>query len=218
MIRLFDITLSLLAIVVLSPLMLPIMAALLLTGEHHIIYRQARVGRGGRVFNLLKFATMVSNAPNLPGGMHTLKDDPRLLPMGKFLRKTKMNELPQLINILRGDMSVIGYRPTDPSGYINWPEWAREELKTSRPGLSGIGSVAFRNEEEILHEVEDKDGYFYSTIIPYKLGLESWYQKNKSILLYWRLIFLTIDAVLGGTKWKEIKGIPEVPESLRGVI
>lgn len=218
MIRFFDIVLSFIAILVLTPFMIPIMIGLLLTGEHHVFYRQIRVGKEGKEFGLLKFATMVENAPNLPGGMHTLKDDPRILPMGRFLRRTKINELPQIFNIIKGDMSVIGYRPTEPEGYKRWPAWAKEKLKSDRPGLSGIGSVVFRNEEEILHEVEDKDEYFYSTIIPYKLKLELWYKENKSVFLYWKLIFLTIEAILGGSSWKRIKGLPQIPEKIREIV
>jgi len=82
-----------------------------LTGEHYIFYLQPRVGRGGRDFNVLKFATMLKDSPNLPGGLITAKNDPRLLPLGKFLRATKINELPQLINVLLGQMSIVGYRP-----------------------------------------------------------------------------------------------------------
>jgi lipopolysaccharide/colanic/teichoic acid biosynthesis glycosyltransferase len=111
MIRLFDIFFSALAILVLFPFMIPVMIGLKLTGEHYIFYNQLRIGKNGKEFNLFKFATMLKNSPNLPGGILTQKDDPRILPMGKFLRKTKINELPQLINIFIGQMSIIGPRP-----------------------------------------------------------------------------------------------------------
>ena len=91
--------------------MLPIMVALKLTGEHDIFYGQSRIGRGGREFRVLKFATMLRDSPNMAGGLYTEKNDPRILPIGGFLRKTKINELPQLLNVLGGDMSIIGYRP-----------------------------------------------------------------------------------------------------------
>ncbi len=109
--RLLDIILSGLALLVLSPLMIPIAIGLVLTGEHEIFYFQSRVGRGGQMFKLFKFATMLKNSPNIGTGTITLKNDPRILPMGKFLRNTKINELPQLLNILRGDMSFVGPRP-----------------------------------------------------------------------------------------------------------
>ncbi len=220
MTRFFDILFSLLAIIILFPFMIPIMIGLKLTGEHDIFYKQKRVGKGGKEFDLLKFATMLRNSPNLPGGLYTSKNDPRMLPMGKFLRKTKINELPQLLNILCGDMSVIGYRPLVKSDYIAYPESVREELAKSRPGLSGIGSIVFRDEEEICQNFElydEKEKFYKETIIPYKGKLEAWYAERKNIKLYFELIFMTIESVLnsGNRNWKKLKGIPEVPENLK---
>jgi lipopolysaccharide/colanic/teichoic acid biosynthesis glycosyltransferase len=111
MIRLFDIVFSFIAMVILLPFMLPIMIGLKLTGEHYIFYLQPRVGKGSKTFSVFKFATMLKDSPNLPGGVLTQKSDPRILPMGNFLRKTKINELPQLINIFIGQMSFVGPRP-----------------------------------------------------------------------------------------------------------
>ena len=105
--RFFDVLFSGGAIVVLLPFMIPIMIGLKLTGEHDIFYMQDRAGKGGKPFKMLKFATMLRNSPNLAGGLYTAENDPRILPMGKFLRKTKINELPQLINIFKGDMSIV---------------------------------------------------------------------------------------------------------------
>ena len=104
MIRCFDILFSGVAIIILLPFMIPIMIALKLTGEHYIFYQQERIGKGGKPFYILKFATMLKDSPNMPGGVLTQKNDPRILPMGKFLRKTKINELPQLVNIFIGQM------------------------------------------------------------------------------------------------------------------
>lgn len=91
MTRFFDILFSLLAVIVLTPFMIPIMIGLKLTGEHDIFYRQERIGKGGKPFNLLKFATMLRNSPNMAGGFYTAENDPRILPIGRFLRKTKIN-------------------------------------------------------------------------------------------------------------------------------
>ena len=219
-IRLLDIVLSFMAIAGLTPFMIPIVIGLLLTGEHHVFYKQKRIGRRGKPFYLYKFATMLEDSINMQGGSHTLKDDPRILPMGRFLRKTKINELPQLINILKGDMSVIGYRPVGEVGYHFWPEWAKDKLRDSKPGLSGIGSIVFRNEEEIIQNVnDDKDDYYRSIILPYKMELECWYQDNKSIKMYGELIILTIDAVFGKDTWKKyIKDLPQIPEVLADVL
>ncbi len=200
--------------------MIPIMIGLKLTGEHDIFYGQSRVGKEGEEFKLLKFATMLRNSPNLPGGLYTSKDDPRLLPMGKFLRKTKINELPQLLNILAGQMSIIGYRPLVKSDYDAYPEEVKCQLTKSRPGLSGIGSIVFRNEEEICQSFdsyEEKEKFYKNIIIPYKGELEAWYAKRKNVSLYFKLIFMTVGAVLkpGNDRWKKLSGIPTVPEGLK---
>lgn len=220
MTRFFDILFSLIAIIILLPFMIPIMVGLKLTGEHDIFYKQKRVGKGGKEFGLMKFATMLRNSPNLPGGLYTSKNDPRMLPMGKFLRKTKINELPQLINILKGDMSIIGYRPLVKSDYDAYPDEVKKILAKARPGLSGIGSIAFRNEEEICQTFEtydEKEAFYKNIIVPYKGKLEAWYAKRRNVVLYFRLIFMTVEAVLNpeSKSWKGLRGIPEVPEDLK---
>ena len=149
--RFFDIVFSGIALVLLSPLLLPLMFILRVTGEGEIFFLQSRVGRGGNDFKLYKFATMLKDSPNMGTGTVTVKNDPRVLPMGGLLRKTKINELPQLINILKGDMSIIGPRPQTQRCYDAFPESAQNELTKVRPGLSGIGSVVFRSEENMMH-------------------------------------------------------------------
>ena len=224
MTRFFDIFFSSAAMIVLFPFMLPIMIALKLTGEHDIFYRQERIGKGGKPFKVFKFATMLRNSPNMPGGLYTSENDPRLLPMGKFLRKTKINELPQLINIFLGQMSVIGYRPFVEKHFKEYPEEVKKEMAKIPPGLSGIGSVVFRNEEEILQNFDDpeeKDAFHRDVITQYKGQLESWYVKHRNISLYFKLIFMTCDAVLNpkSNKWKTaFKDLPPVPEELEKYI
>lgn len=223
MTRFFDILFSLIAIIILFPFMIPIMIGLKLTGEHDIFYGQERIGKGGKPFKLWKFATMLRNSPNMEGGTFTSKNDPRILPMGNFLRKTKINELPQLLNILSGDMSVIGYRPLVKKGYDTYPEEVKAQLKDSRPGLSGIGSIVFRSEEQIVQKYdsfEEKDEFYRTVIMPYKGQLEVWYTKHRTVSMYFRLIFMTVEAVLNpnSKSWKKLKDIPEVPENLRDVL
>ena len=123
---------------------------LLCTGEHKIFYRQKRVGLNGVSFNLLKFATMLVNSPNLPGGDITSGNDPRVLPIGKFLRKTKLNELPQLVNVILGDISLVGPRPLTPNNFSFYDKKTQEIIKKVKPGLTGIGSIVFRDEESII--------------------------------------------------------------------
>jgi lipopolysaccharide/colanic/teichoic acid biosynthesis glycosyltransferase len=198
--------------------MIPIMIGLKMTGEHDIFYKQMRIGRYGKSFNLLKFATMLKDSPNLPGGLYTSLNDSRLLPMGKFLRKTKINELPQLLNIFIGQMSFVGYRPTVQKHYDAYPEYAKEKLHSLRPGLTGIGSIAFRSEEEILQQIGDKDDFHRNIINPYKADLECWYADNSSLIHYFILIFITAVMVLRPSSniWKNIfKQLPPIPEKLQ---
>lgn len=221
MTRFFDIVFSGIAIIILLPFMIPIMIGLKLTGEHDIFYGQVRIGKGRKEFKLWKFATMLRNSPNMAGGLYTSKNDPRMLPMGKFLRKTKINELPQLINIFCGQMSVIGYRPTVKEHFEGYPEKCKVILEKSRPGLSGIGSIVFRNEEEILQNFEDKKAFHQNVIAPYKAALEVWYVQHKSLWLYFKLIFMTVGAVLNpsSNKWRTaFKDLPPVPSELEEYI
>lgn len=218
LIRLFDIVFSFVAMVLLFPFMLPIMLGLKLTGEHYIFYLQPRVGSGGRDFNVFKFATMLKNSPNLPGGVLTQKNDPRILPMGNFLRKTKINELPQLINIFLGQMSVVGPRPQARRHYELYSDSVKKAIDAVPPGLTGIGSVVFRDEESILDEIPGDRDHFHDTVIaPYKGELELWWTKNRTLGNYFKLIFLTAWSLVSPrTKlWKKwFKDLPEPPKEL----
>lgn len=212
MTRLFDIILSSIAIVMLFPFMLPIMLGLKLTGEHYIFYAQARVGRGGRDFRVFKFATMLKDSPNLPGGVLTQKDDPRILPMGRFLRKTKINELPQLVNILMGQMSFVGPRPQARRHYELYPAEIRQAIDLIRPGLTGIGSVVFRDEESILDAVPGgRDRFHDEVIAPYKGELELWYTKHRGLGTYFALIFLTAWSIVRPRSQLFRRVFPDLP-------
>ena len=221
MTRFFDILFSGLAIIVLLPFMIPIMIGLKLTGEHDIFYKQERIGKGGKPFGVLKFATMLRNSPNMAGGVLTQKDDPRILPMGKFLRKTKINELPQLVNIFIGQMSVIGPRPQAKRHYDLYSDEVKAAIDIVAPGLSGLGSVAFRDEEDMLNAVEDRDKFHDTIIAPYKGALEVWFVQHRSVGVYFKLIWLTVLAVLkpSSKAWRtSFKDLPPVPAELEQYI
>lgn len=214
--RLFDILAAGFALLVLSPLLLPIMLGLRLTGEGEIFYFQKRVGRGGTLFDIFKFATMLKNSPGMVGGDITTGNDSRILPMGHFLRKTKINELPQLINIVRGDMSVIGPRPLTPRVAALFPAEHWTAMAAFRPGLSGIGSIVFRDEEELLKDAPDRQKAYSEAIVPYKVALERWYAERVSLWLDIKLIALTILAVLrSGTDVSDyLRDLPPPPPAL----
>tara|TARA_Y100000022_G_C13248993_1_gene376255 strand:+ start:337 stop:966 length:630 start_codon:yes stop_codon:yes gene_type:complete len=194
--RFFDIFFSGLALIFLSPLLLLIIFILRITGEGEIFFKQTRIGKNKIEFQLLKFATMLKNSENLGAGTVTLKDDFRVLPFGKFLRKTKINELPQLLNIFIGNMSVIGPRPLHQKQFSFYSNKDQKLIASVLPGLSGVGSIVFRDEEQILQNNDDPDKTYKELIAPKKAMLEKWYIENKSIYLYFKLIFLTICIVL----------------------
>lgn len=190
--RFFDILLALMVLLILSPLLLPIMLILRLTGEGYVFYRQRRIGYRNQYFDILKFATMLKNSPNMGTGSITLRNDPRLLPMGKFLRKTKINELPQIWNVLAGDMSIVGPRPLVDRTFNAYPEEIRYKVYESKPGITGIGSVVFRDEESLISNSGMPPHEFYERYIaPYKGELEIWYNRHKSFLVDFLIIFLT---------------------------
>lgn len=194
--RFFDILLSGFAIIILCPLLIPVIITLRLTGEGEVFFRQERLGKNKVRFGLLKFATMLKNSENIGAGTVTLKDDFRVLPFGKFLRKTKINELPQLFNIFAGHMSVIGPRPLHEKQFSFYSGADQEVISSVMPGLSGMGSIIFRDEEKILQDSIDPDSTYKQEITPRKAELERWFVENYSIFLYFKLILLTVIAVL----------------------
>lgn len=220
LIRVFDIFFSLIALVGLLPLFIPIIIILRFTGEHEIFFLQERVGKDGKMFKLIKFATMLKDSPNIGTGTVTVKDDPRILPFGRILRKTKINELPQLFNVLKGDMSFVGPRPQTIRCFNAFPEYLQKEIIKVKPGLSGIGSIVFRNEEELLDSaVGDRVEFYDKVIAPYKGELEKWFVNNRSIKNYFLLIFVTIWVVLfpmTNLHWKLFKDLPKIPDELIG--
>jgi len=190
--RLADIFFALVALVVLSPLLVPVVILLLLTGEHYVFFRQDRVGYRNRIFGIYKFATMLKDSPNMGNGDVTTRNDPRVTAVGQFLRKTKLNELPQLLNILLGDMSFVGPRPLMKVGFDRYSEEMKARVYQVHPGLTGIGSIVFRDEELILtrsrlplHEC------YRDVILPYKGAVELWYQQHLSFYTDFMILFLT---------------------------
>ena len=218
MTRFLDFALSFLALVVLVPFLLPVIVILRLTGEGEVFYIQERAGRGGKSFGLYKFATMLKNSPNIGAGDITVQDDTRVLPFGRILRKTKLNELPQLWNIFTGDMSLVGPRPMVLNTYAHYSEESRQKLDTIRPGLTGIGSIVFRDEEHYLAGRDKPMEFYREHIIPYKSDLELWFLENNTLWLYLKIIFVTAWVVVVPSRTivdKAFVGIPRLPESLK---
>lgn len=190
--RFFDIILSSFALILLSPILIPVIIALLLTGENYVFYFQERIGFKNEKFKIIKFATMIKNSPNIGTGLHTKKNDPRILPLGGFLRKSKINELPQLFNILFGSMTIVGPRPLVEKTFEPYSDEVKKSIYNVKPGLTGIGSIVFRDEEELFSKTNlPLDEYYKKFISPYKGELELWYQKNISFYTDFIIIIIT---------------------------
>jgi len=211
MIRFFDIVLAGFALAILAPLLIPIFILLKLTGEGEVFYLQQRVGRDEKIFSVIKFATMLRDSANMRGATITRANDPRILPFGHFLRYTKINELPQLINVLRGDMSLIGPRPLTTENFCFYDQNVQKIISKVRPGLSGIGSIVFRDEEIMLHGQTDVKDFYKHTIAPYKGNIEVWFVQNSNLWLYFKLIKLTVGIVLRTQKTTIFNEIPLLP-------
>ena len=219
--RFFDIIFSGLALIIFSFFLIPLAIILRFTGEGEVFYIQPRVGKDGKKFGVFKFATMLKDSENMGTGTVTVKNDPRVLPVGKFLRKTKINELPQLINIFLGDMSVIGPRPQTERCFLAFPQKSQDAIIKVKPGLSGIGSVVFRDEENLLDNSNiDRVKYYDDVIAPYKGELAEWYVEHQSLYIYFILIGLTVWIILFPDSKiynKILRDLPKAPEELEGL-
>ncbi len=195
--RLLDVIVSSLLLVLLTPLGLVIAAVLSVSGERKILYRQQRVGLKRGMFDLLKFVTMLEDSPNLGTGTLTVPNDPRVLPVGRILRKTKLNEVPQLWNVLVGQMSLVGPRPLAIGDFECYSLEIQDKLIQVKPGLTGVGSIVFRDEERVLAESNLSPLECYKLeIAPRKGKLEAWYIENWGLALDFKLLLLTAVAVL----------------------
>lgn len=216
--RALDISFATIALLLVLPLMGAIAVVLRFTGEGEVLFAQERVGLNGRVIRLLKFATMLKDSPNIGSKTVTLNGDPRVLPVGRFLRKTKLNELPQLVNVLMGDMSIVGPRPQARENFAAFPTDVRAVIVSVRPGLSGLGSIIFHREMEILPKRGNAVDFYVSVIAPYKGRLEAWYVEHRCVRMYLLLIALTVWVILlpnSGVVWRVFKNLPIPPNELR---
>ncbi len=194
--RVIDVAAASLGLLVLSPVFLIVAVILKVTGEGEILFLQERMGYRNRPFRITKFATMVKSAAVMNDGDYTVQNDPRILPVGRFLRKSKINELCQLWDVLRGEMSLVGPRPQMLKIHALYPLGYRAVLDQVRPGLTGVGSIIFRNEERLLTDAVDRDYCYKAQIVPYKADLEEWYAEHQSLWLDLRLLLWTVQAIV----------------------
>lgn len=211
--RFFDIIFSFIAIILLLPIFIPIIILLLLTGEHEVFFRQERVGYKNKIFRIWKFATMLKNSPNMGDGDITKRGDSRITPVGKFLRQSKLNELPQVINILTGDMSFVGPRPLMKVGFDRYSDEMKARVYNVTPGLTGIGSILFRDEELIITNSKLPPHECYRVVIlPFKGALEVWYQLHRNFYTDFMIMFLTAWYVVFPKSKLVYKVFPSLPQ------
>ena len=190
--RVFDLISSVIGLVVLAPILVLVSLFVWLGDRGPVFFRQERVGRGGRLFRIHKFRTMrVANS----GSQVTSADDNRITPLGKVLRKTKLDELPQLIDVALGNMSLVGPRPEVPRYVELWGEEARAEILSVRPGITDPAAIAYRNEQDELAAAEDPEEHYTQVILPRKVAMYCDYVRNRSFAGDIKIILGTIAAI-----------------------
>jgi lipopolysaccharide/colanic/teichoic acid biosynthesis glycosyltransferase len=191
--RFIDITISLLALILLAPVFLILAVVIKLTSRGPVFYKGRRVGRGGEIFLMHKFRSMVVNADQI-GTDLTPHGDPRVTKVGRFLRRTKVDEIPQIIDILRGKMSLVGPRPESPL-YARYYDERQKHVLSVRPGMVGPAQIKYRHEELMLKDREDPDAYYIRELMPRKLEIDLDYVENMSFLLDVGILFKSLLAV-----------------------
>jgi lipopolysaccharide/colanic/teichoic acid biosynthesis glycosyltransferase len=217
--RFIDFFFSLFLLIVLAPLLiLPIFFLFKIKGLKNFFFSQERVGKNFHFFKIYKISTM--NSDSELSGTITVKDDSRVLPFGNFLRRSKINELPQLINILKGEMSFVGPRPLTKEVFNLYSEENQKIISTVEPGLTGIGSIFFSDEENLLSQqfFSEQIRFYKDIIVPYKASLEIWYVNNKSLYLNVKIMFVTFLLLFPNSKKLLsffFKELPQEPKLLK---
>ncbi|MCX7548873.1 sugar transferase [Xanthomarina sp. F1114] len=219
--RVFDMSVAAIGILLISPLFIIIMVVLKFTGEGEIFYLQERMGLNNKPFFIYKFATMLKDSANMGHKALTVRNDPRITKVGKLLRITKINELPQIINVIKGDMALVGPRPNLPRNFQKYAPEVQAVIFKNRPGITGIGSLVFRDEELLVTTYKElgknPSDYYKNYIYPYKGELEKWYYHNCSISVDLKILFLTFWSLVNKDSqrvFKSLKDLPAKPETL----
>lgn len=221
--RFVDFTLSFIGLITLLPIFIPIIIILKLTAEGEIFYLQKRMGLDNRIFHIFKFATMLKDSQSIGNKTLTLRNDPRVTKVGRILRLTKINELPQILNVLKGEMALVGPRPLIETSFCKYSPEVQSVIYKNKPGITGIGSLVFRDEEKLvtLFKKVNPDGdpfdFYAKHIYPYKGELELWYYSNISFSTDAKILFLTFYSILNDENelvYKWFKDLPQKPESL----
>ncbi|CUU50618.1 MULTISPECIES: sugar transferase [Clostridium] len=188
--RIFDLICSTLGLIVLSPILIVIAIRIKTDSDGPVFFKQIRIGEKNKEFEILKFRTMVVDAEKL-GRQITVGNDSRITKIGAFLRKYKLDELPQLINVFKGDMSLVGPRPEVPR-YVNMYNEEQRRVLEVKPGITDLASIRYRDENDLLGEAENPDDFYINTIMPDKLALNLEYINKNNIFLDIYIILKTI--------------------------
>lgn len=219
--RIFDFLTASLGLLLIAPLFVVLIVLLKFTGEGEVFYLQERMGLNNKLFYIYKFTTMFKDSPNIDNKALTVRNDPRITKVGRLLRITKINELPQIINVIKGDMSLVGPRPLLTRGFQNYTSEVQNIIYKNKPGITGLGSLVFRDEEQLVtvyNELgKDPVTYYRTFIYPYKGALESWYYHNASLIVDFKILFLTFWSLVQSDSqlaFKIFKNLPVKPRSL----
>ncbi|MEJ5264860.1 MAG: sugar transferase [Bacteroidales bacterium] len=193
MIRFLDILFSLLGLIILLPVFLIVAVLIKCSSKGPVFFLQKRVGKGNHDFSLIKFRTMYQDADR-KGLLTVGQRDPRITPVGYFLRKYKIDELPQLINVLKGDMSLVGPRP-EVRKYVDLYNDEQRQILNFRPGITDLASIKYVNENEILSQAEDPEAYYIQHIMPDKIRLNLEYLRQPTLKKYFSIIFKTFFSI-----------------------
>ena len=197
--RALDIAGAVFGLIIFSPLLIPVCVLIRLDGSKGIFFKQERLGKGGKPFLVYKLATMGVDA-HLIGPLVSKTDDPRITRVGKLVRRLSLNELAQFINVLKGEMSIVGPRPEVPQYARYWPEELKKKILSVKPGITGHATVAYWQESNILNDKDNPEDYYINHIVPEKLKLESWYVDNWNLLWDIKLMVQTFLKAFSGER------------------
>jgi lipopolysaccharide/colanic/teichoic acid biosynthesis glycosyltransferase len=197
--RATDIVGAVFGLTIFSPLLIPICVLIRLDGANAIFFKQERLGKHGKRFMLYKFTTMQEDA-HVKGPLLSKTDDPRITRVGKIVRMLSLNELAQFINVLKGEMSIVGPRPEVPEYAKYWPEELKQKILSLKPGITGYATVMYWQESNILNDKDDPEGFYINHILPQKLELETWYVDNWNLLWDVKLMVQTFMKAFSGER------------------
>jgi lipopolysaccharide/colanic/teichoic acid biosynthesis glycosyltransferase len=197
--RVIDIGGSIFGLTIFSPLLIPACILVRVEGSRGIFFKQERLGKRGKTFMLYKFITMDHDA-HIRGPLLTKTNDRRITKIGKIVRMLSLNELAQFINVIKGEMSIVGPRPEVPRYAKYWPDDMKEKVLSIKPGITGYGTVAYWQENYMLDDKDDPEAYYIHHILPEKLRLETWYVDNWDLLLDLKLMIQTFYKAFSGQR------------------